>query len=241
MPIWVLMVITNVSVAENSILLGQNKDRSSVILNNQKVNEIQNENKKRNQDTVYPRNSDDSWIRLSSFINTFSTAILAFLTFIYVLLTYRILREMKETKQPAIEIDFDVKTSTLHEVFVWVKNAGLSPAKNIRIDVEDTLPLMHLYELKDTTLSDANFIKSSIPYLAPGRSKKYVVGNLKLNREIWKANDYIVKFTVHYENMKSRKHNVNLSVDVLQCIDPVVFRGQESLGPGYEVRLDKQP
>ena len=47
MPIWVLMVIKNVAVAENSILLDQNKEKSSVILNNQKVNEIQNENKKK--------------------------------------------------------------------------------------------------------------------------------------------------------------------------------------------------
>ena len=95
--------------------------------------------------------------------------------------------------------------------------------------------------MKDTTLSEANFIKNDIPYLAPGRSKKYVVGNLKLNRKIWKPADYIVKFSVNFENMKSRGHNVKMSIDVLQCIDPVVFRGQESLGAEYEVRLDKEP
>jgi len=122
-----------------------------------------------------------------------------------------------------------------------VKNAGLSPAKNIRIDVQDNLPLSHLYELKDTNLSEVNFIKNSIPYLAPGRSKKYVVGNLKLNPNIWKATNYIVNFSVTFENMKSKKHNVKISVDVLQCIDPVVFRGQECLGPGYQVGLDKEP
>ena len=194
-----------------------------------------------NQDVTIPQNNDDSWNINFSFINTFSTAILALLTFIYVLLTYRILREMRESKEPAIEIDFEVKVTPLHEVFVWVKNAGLSPAKNIWIDVEDNLPLSHLYELKDTTLSEANFIKNSIPYLAPGRSKRYVIGNLKVNRDSWKADNYIVNFSVTFENMKSKRHNIKISVDVLQCIDPVVFRGQESLGPGYEVRLDKEP
>ena len=188
------------------------------------------------------QSNNSIWIKIFSFINTYSTAILSLLTLIYVVLTYRILREMREARQPAIEIDCEVKLTALHEVFFWVKNAGLSPAKNIKISVEDNLPLMHLYELRDTKLSDASFIKNTIPYLAPGRSKKFVVGNLKLNREIWKAENYVIFFKVNYENVRSKRKNVTISVDVLQCIDPIVFRGEECVTPaGYQVKMDKQP
>ena len=187
------------------------------------------------------KSSYNHWDTISSFINTFSTAILALLTLVYVILTFRILSEMRAAKEPAIEIDFEVKVNTLHETFVWVKNAGLSPAKNIQIDVDDKLPLFHLYELKNTTLSETNFIKNGIPYLAPGRSKTYAVGNLKLNRDRWKSDSYIVKFSVDFENMKSKKHNLKMTVNVLQCIDPVVFRGQETMGAEYQVRPEKKP
>lgn len=202
-------------------------------------NEIQHEGEGR--EVPNPNNKEGLWGKASFYISTVSTVILAILTGIYVFLTFRILSEMRTAKDPAIEIDFEVKVNTLHETFVWVKNAGLSPAKNINIDVDDKLPLSHLYELKDTSLSEANFIKNSIPYLAPGRSKKYVVGNLKLNRERWGASDYIVNFDVTFENMNSKIQNVKMSIDVLQCIDPVVFRGQETLGAGYEVRLGQEP
>ena len=202
-------------------------------------NEIQHEGERR--EVPNPDSKDGFWEKASFFTSTVSTVILAILTGIYVFLTFRILREMRASKEPAIEIDFEVKVNTLHETFVWVKNAGLSPAKNIHIDVDDNLPLSHLYELKDTTLSETNFIKNGIPYLAPGRSKTYAVGNLKLNRDIWKAENYIVNFSINFENMKSRRQNVKMSVDVLQCIDQVVFRGQETLGAEYQVRPEKKP
>ena len=202
-------------------------------------NEIQHEGE--NREVPSPDSKDGFWERASFFTSMVSTVLLAILTGIYVFLTFRILSEMKAAKEPAIEIDFEVKVNTLHETFVWVKNAGLSPAKNIHIDVDDNLPLSHLYELKDTTLSETNFIKNGIPYLAPGRSKTYAVGNLKLNRDIWKADNYIVNFNVNFENMKSKKQNVKMTVDVLQCIDPVVFRGQETIGAEYQVRPEKKP
>ena len=202
-------------------------------------NEIQYESDSR--EVPNPDSKNGFWGKASFSISTVSTVILAILTGIYVFLTFRILSEMRASKEPAIEIDFEVKVNTLHETFVWVKNAGLSPAKNIHIDVDDNLPLSHLYELKDTTLSETNFIKNGIPYLAPGRSKTYAVGNLKLNRDIWKAENYIVNFSINFENMKSKKQNVKMSVDVLQCIDPVVFRGQETLGAEYQVRPEKKP
>ena len=59
--------------------------------------------------------------------------------------------------------------------------------------------------VRDTILSETNFIKNGIPYLAPGRSKTHAVGNLKLNRDIWKSDNYTVKFSVKFENMKSKK------------------------------------
>ncbi len=201
--------------------------------------EIQHEDEIR--EVPNPVSKDGFWEKASFFISTVSTIILAILTGIYVFLTFRILSEMRAAKEPAIEIDFEVKVNTLHETFVWVKNAGLSPAKNIHIDVDDNLPLSHIYELKDTTLSETNFIKNGIPYLAPGRSKTYAVGNLKLNRDIWKSDNYIVNFSINFENMKSKKQNIKMSVDVLQCIDPVVFRGQETIGAEYQVRPEKKP
>lgn len=126
---------------------------------------------------------------------------------------------------------------------MWVKNAGQSPAKNIQISVDEKLPLTHIYELKEVRLKDSSIIKNGIPYLAPGRSKKHVVGNLRLNPEIWKADDYLVNFEVNFENMKAKKQTVSLTVDVLQCIDPIVFRGEECATPGaaYQVKMDKEP
>jgi len=183
------------------------------------------------------------WDRISSFVNTFSTAILALLTCIYVILTYRILKEMREAREPAIEIDFEVSGNIHKEVFMWIKNAGQSPAKNIQISVDEKLPLTHIYELKEVSLKDSSIIKNGIPYLAPGRSKKHVVGNLRLNREVWKAEDYLVNFKVNFENMKAKKQTVSLAVDVLQCIDPIVFRGEECATPGaaHQVKMYKEP
>ena len=79
--------------------------------------------------------------------------------------------------------------------------------------------------------------------MAPGRSKKHVVGNLRLNREIWKADDYLVKFTVTFENMKAKRQTVSMTVDVLQCIDPIVFRGEECASPdaAYQVKMNTEP
>ena len=194
-------------------------------------------------DISVSKRNENYWDRISSFVNTFSTAILALLTCIYVILTYHILKEMREAREPAIEIDFEVSGNIHKEVFMWIKNAGQSPAKNIQIGVDEKLPLTHVYELKEVSLKEASIFKNSIPYLAPGRSKKHVVGNLRLNREIWKAEDYIVNFTVNFENMKAKKQTVSLAVDVLQCIDPMVFRGEECASPGaaYQVKMNKEP
>ena len=112
------------------------------------------------------KEEDDSWYKISTLVNSVATVILAILTGVYVFFTHRMLKETQESNDPAIDIDFEVINESIHkEVFLWVKNAGNSPAKNIMLDVEETLPLSHIYELKEAHLKDASLLQSGIPYL----------------------------------------------------------------------------
>jgi len=199
------MVCNAVAIAQNSSDAKQvvtiNKPTSGFEASETKDSIKQSSIKKdeTNPDIITSKRKADYWDRITSFVNTFSTAILALLTCIYVILTYRILKEMREAREPAIEIDFEVSGNIHKEVFMWIKNAGQSPAKNIQISVDEKLPLTHIYELREVRLKDSSIIKNGIPYLAAGRSKKHVVGNLGLNSEIWKADNYLVNFKINFE------------------------------------------
>lgn len=182
----------------------------------------------------------DTYLIIGSCVTAFATLGLAFLTAVYVVFTNRMLKEMQKARDPVIDIDFEVKSSGLHEVFIWVLNPGQSPATNIRFKVEENLPLGDLYELKETRLKDEILFKSGISYLAPGRKRRYVVGNLRLNPDVWGRERYIVRLSISCENHRSETLHFTPTIDVLQCIEPVVYRGEECATPGarYQVKME---
>lgn len=57
-----------------------------------------------NPDIIPSKRKEDYWDRIAPFVNTFFTAILALLTCIYVILTYRILKEMREARNLPLKL-----------------------------------------------------------------------------------------------------------------------------------------
>jgi hypothetical protein len=90
-------------------------------------------------------------------IKDYSASVLAFLTFIYVLLTFYILKSnnkaFKEQLRPYVTVTFPIKYNKL---YLSIKNVGRRPAKNVSIEINPDIATIQQENLKGNCTSILN-------------------------------------------------------------------------------------
>jgi len=142
-----------------------------------------------------------------------ATVILVCLTRRYVRLTKLMVDSMKEARDPAISIDFELPD---HSLKLVIANTGLSTAKNIRFIVTNDLQCIQRGE-GQVGIGTLAPIRNGISHLVPGRKLKYYVC-----LAIWKKKDaagMILSMRVDYENEEGKTFTQNIDLDLSQLND----------------------
>jgi hypothetical protein len=158
---------------------------------------------------------------MDSFINTYipvistlvvavATIVLVWLTSKYVRLTKQMVDDMKRSKEPAINIDFEIPDGSLRFI---INNTGLSPAKNIRFTVVKDVDWLRGGN-KENGIAGLAPINHGISYLVPGRTLKYLLGYPD-----WRTNekqDLLISIHVEFENIEGRTFTHDIDIDMSQ-------------------------
>lgn len=145
---------------------------------------------------------------LSTIIITIATIVLAILTAKYVRHTKYMAEQMKSVREPTVYFDFEVPS---YSIKLIIGNSGYSPAINIRFDVNKDIKWLKLN--KDIIgFSNLPIIKNGISYLAPGRTFKFIAGNIGDSSENSLNNE--LQMIIHYENESGKKFIKDVSIDL---------------------------
>ena len=117
-----------------------------------------------------------NWLNLNSgAITAIATAVLVFITAVYVYFTYRILRA---TNQPDITVYLRPHEASVNVVVLWIENAGTGVARNVRFTGDLSLGFKSI-----TLIKDIGFLKNGIDVLGPGQKIEHCLGSILENPE----------------------------------------------------------
>lgn len=146
------------------------------------------------------------WTQILNFINSNSALwsfLATFATVIYVILTYKLLKETINTRkiqnQPYVIVDLEIKSIYLK---IIVKNVGNSPAKNILINVDPEI----------------NNPFSNIEFLAPNREVSSVISyvfNKDSNEQKQTKYTFSISYTDIYEKATTYSHEYVIDISPL--------------------------
>lgn len=164
----------------------------------------------------------DTWL---SIIGGGATIVLAMLTAWYVRLTYHILQEARAAKEPNVWVDLEL---TNYSVKLVVGNTGASPARNIKLSVQDNIYWRSYAETK-TSLADLVIVKDGISYLAPGRALKFEAGLIDRDKTLTEK-DSFAEIRLTYETDSGKEISRVSRIDMNQYREVLLesFREPES-------------
>lgn len=131
---------------------------------------------------------------VSAIASAIATVILAGLTAWYVRLTHALVKEAESAKLPNVFVDLEFDS---YQVKFVVGNTGVSPALNVHLDIDDSIPWRKIGE-HPTGLSSLAIVKNGLKYLAPGRTLKFSAGFADNTPEFYAAGSE-VSITLSYE------------------------------------------
>lgn len=152
-----------------------------------------------------------------NFINSNSalwTLLATIATVIYVILTYKLLKETINTRkiqnQPYVIVDLEIKSIYLKLI---VKNVGNSPAKNILININPEI----------------NNPFSNIEFLAPNREISSVI-NYIFNKDTTELKQTKYKISISYTDIyeNSSTYNHEYVIDISPFLQSIKFNENEN-------------
>jgi hypothetical protein len=147
---------------------------------------------------------------------TVATVVLAGLTFRYVKLTGRLVEESQRLRDPVVTVDFELPDFIM---LVVVENHGLSPARNIRLELSRDSDWLR-GRGDATGLSEAQPFSSGVSYLTPGRKLKYEAG--VPNWREMPDGPVEVAFRLTYESLSGERFQEDVRYDFRQ-MERVLF------------------
>ena len=138
-----------------------------------------------------------------------ATVLLAGLTAWYVRLTHALVEEAKAAKRPNVIVDLEFDTI---DVKFLVGNTGSSPAYNLRIPVEDSIPWRKLGDTP-TGLAALVIVRSGLKYLAPGRTLKFNAGYVEHSQNFF-ASGSEVTINLTYQTESGAAVSQSLTIDL---------------------------
>lgn len=166
---------------------------------------------------------NDIIISASTVTVAIATVILAWLTSRYVRLTKLMVDSMKEARDPAISIDFELPGHFLRFV---IANTGHGTAKNIRFTVTNDVKFIDRGK-DQVAIGTLAPIRNGISHLVPGRKLKYGVGFGSWHKKDDAA--MLLSMRVDYENEEGKPFTQNIDIDMSQ-LDEVLYESFKDPG-----------
>jgi hypothetical protein len=177
---------------------------------------------------------------VASDIQKYSATVLAFLTLLYVLLTFYIVKSnsksLKELLRPYIVVTFPIKYNRL---YFSIKNIGRRPAKNLNINIEPEIGSIQQQNLKGNCNSllkqtfvapEQEFINiiDLLPSILRNQSEK--IFNIKTVYEDLYGEIFTESFTIILSNYLYNEMSVNKDInDNLQLMNDYLKTISENL------------
>jgi len=155
----------------------------------------------------------------ASFLVVFSLVV-AVSTMFYAILTGKLVsetRKMREVQtEPNIFVSLQSKEHWIGLIDLMIQNIGLGAAYNLKFELEPDFEYS-----KGRFLSELNFIKNGVNYLAPNQQIKHFLTSLIGRGELEKTK---IKFRVKYENYLGKEYQKSYILDFSE------FWGRRSAG-----------
>lgn len=145
---------------------------------------------------------------VSAIVTTVTTVVLAVFTGWYVKLTGRMAAAMKETREPAVELDVEIQQS---ELYLVLSNRGANAASNVKLRI--TSPLDWLQD-GGTPLTDLPVVRVGLDHLAPERVLRFDAGYIDWPAAA--ANGGVIAASIDYQNADGRHFTRAVRINVAQ-------------------------
>ena len=150
---------------------------------------------------------------VSTVVAAIATVVLAVLTAKYVRLTARLVEESQKSREPSINVDFELQKQCLKMI---IENRGMTAAKNLRIYVTKDIEWISPKKGK-VGIASLDVVRKGISYIAPSRQFKYWLGY-----PAWRnidSSEMSVSIKVEFENEKGKKSERYVMFDFEQMND----------------------
>lgn len=115
----------------------------------------------------------DGWLLVFS-------GIVAASTFVYAVLTWRLVSETKRLRvaqtEPMVSVTYHPREEWINFIDFRIKNVGAGPALDIKFEVEPDFEYV-----KDKRLSELNLFQNGLKYLGPGDERRFFLTSLTEN------------------------------------------------------------
>ncbi len=118
-------------------------------------------------------------------------------------------REMQEAREPSVYLEIELPSQ--HSTIV-VGNYGLSPALNVQFEVDDKAP-WHPMLVAPKSLSQSDVVRNGISFLGPGRTLRYIGGNMDWQKLT--AENAVIFITITFENEAKKKFTKRYELNML--------------------------
>ena len=135
---------------------------------------------------------------------------LVVLTSIYVLLTRRMLLEMKSARGPSVYFDLELPGT---EMRMAIRNTGQSAARNVHFTVDDKIPWRQFPNMK-VGINALEVIRNGISYLPAGQTLKYIAGFPQWDKV--QEGNAVVKVGISFEDEFGKTFRREYLIDVNQ-------------------------
>jgi len=143
------------------------------------------------------------------------SAVVAFATIIYAILTWRLVsetRKMREAQtEPKVSVTIQPREERINLIDMVIQNIGLGPAYNIEFEVSPDFEYA-----KGRFLSELGFMKNGLIYLAPNQKLQFFLTSMIENFEEKTKKPFEIRVT--YKNSVGKKYKDVYMIDFSQLI-----------------------
>lgn len=181
--------------------------------------------------------SENSWVIISAVISAIATGVIAFLTIILAVETWRLRRSQdeqidsnrKDSIRPHVKIFLESSIVGFQFIIFKVENIGRGLARNITFKVEN-----HKEELSDSerdivnTLEKLSFFKNSLSSLGVNSTRKSFLFSFVDMYEKYGTDFYETRlsFQINFEDMEGNSYSSYSVIDLSE------FKGMTEIGKG---------
>ncbi|RLJ09256.1 MAG: hypothetical protein DRP13_00590 [Candidatus Aenigmatarchaeota archaeon] len=143
------------------------------------------------------------------------SGIVALATVVYAILTWKLVSETKELREaqtePRISVIYQPREEWINFIDLVIKNIGLGPAYDIKFEITPDFEYR-----KGHFLSELNFMKKGIKYLAPNQRIQFFLTSMVEDFENKIKKPFTIK--VIYKNKFGKKYSESFVIDFSELV-----------------------